>query len=181
MTEAVVHGGGRWDSRRPPPLWVALGAFSAPLSVPVATVMEHGPRTGPSPPQPMTGSTEVKVPGHRPSASVRTAPPRRSASTECPRSLTFSLACIGSWVTAARSEENLLWSRDMGRTRDPQLPRDRPDRHLLGPVQPADLRPVLHADHPSSRPDSTSQTPWRGQLSSADTGPLFSRRRQWAL
>lgn len=44
-----------------------------------------------------------------------------------------------------------------GVPRDPQLPCDRPHRHLLGPVKPAELRPVLHADHHSSRPDSTSQ------------------------
>ncbi|MFJ4851552.1 RNA polymerase sigma factor, partial [Streptomyces sp. NPDC088733] len=31
--------------------------------------------------------------------------------------------------------------------------------------------------HHSSRPDSTSQTPEGGQLSSVATGPLFSRRR----
>lgn len=37
--------------------------------------------------------------------------------------------------------------------------RDRPHRHLLGPVKPPDLRPVFHADHHSSWPDSTSQDP----------------------
>ncbi|MFF0170220.1 site-specific integrase [Streptomyces prasinus] len=42
------YGGGRRDSPRPPPLWAVLGAFSAPLSVPAATVMKYGPRTGPS-------------------------------------------------------------------------------------------------------------------------------------
>jgi hypothetical protein len=35
-----------------------------------------------------------------------------------------------------------------GVLRDAQMPCDRPDRHLLGPVQPADLCPVLHLDHP---------------------------------
>lgn len=43
-----------------------------------------------------------------------------------------------------------------GGPRDPRLPRGRPHRHPLGPVKPTELRPVLHADHHSSRPDSTS-------------------------
>ncbi|MEU6653409.1 hypothetical protein ABZ904_29230, partial [Streptomyces sp. NPDC046900] len=28
------------------------------------------------------------------------------------------------------------------------MPGNRPDRHLLGPVQPTDLSPVLHMNHP---------------------------------
>lgn len=59
-----------------------------------------------------------------------------------------------------------------------QLPYDRSHRHLLGPVQLAEVRPVFHAGHPSSRPGSTSQPPGEGQLSSVVTGPHFSRRRQ---
>jgi hypothetical protein len=35
---------------------------------------------------------------------------------------------------------------------DPHHPGDLLDRHLLGPAQPADLRPVLHAQHPASSP-----------------------------
>ena len=35
---------------------------------------------------------------------------------------------------------------------DPHDARDRRDRHLLGPMQPADLRPVLHVQAPTSSP-----------------------------
>src|SRR6266496_791564 len=64
---------------------------------------------------------------------------------------------------------------------DPHHPRDRPDRHLLGSVQPADLGPVLHVQHPSSsrldilEPGLDRE---RGQLSAAAKGSVFTRRRQ---
>lgn len=58
-----------------------------------------------------------------------------------------------------------------GVPQDPQLPRDRPHRRLLGLVKPTDFRSVLHADRRSSLPGSTSQVTGEGQLSSVATGP----------
>ncbi len=55
--------------------------------------------------------------------------------------------------------------------RDPQLTRDRLDRHPLRPVQPTDLSPVLHCHHPS-------QGHARGSLSTVARGSVFTRRRQ---
>jgi hypothetical protein len=53
--------------------------------------------------------------------------------------------------------------------REPQVPGDRLDRHPFRPMQPADLRPLLHLDHP---PELGG-----GQDSRAHRGSFFSRRR----
>src|SRR5262245_2344691 len=55
-----------------------------------------------------------------------------------------------------------------------QLLRDRLDRHPLRQVQPPDLRPVLHRDHPP-HPASRER---RGQHSPVRRGSVFTRRRQ---
>jgi hypothetical protein len=66
--------------------------------------------------------------------------------------------------------------------RDPQRPRDRLDRHRLRPVQPADLSPVLHCEHPlsplahhraSDSPEGvTFQPPLKGQFSTVADSPV---------
>ena len=50
-------------------------------------------------------------------------------------------------------------------SRHPITLRDRLDRHPLGPMQPADLRPVLHAQHPAPSPARLEPGSARGQLS----------------
>jgi hypothetical protein len=63
----------------------------------------------------------------------------------------------------------------------PRPPTDLPDRNALDPVQPPDLRPLLHADHtPSSSPDHDDRTRVRTRPDDPDPTPrgsLFSRRR----
>src|SRR5262249_23647736 len=51
--------------------------------------------------------------------------------------------------------------------------RDRLDRHSLRQIQPTDLRPVLHRDHPP-HPASRER---RGQYSPVRRGSVFTRRR----
>ena len=63
-----------------------------------------------------------------------------------------------------------------------------PDPHALGPMEPTDLGPLIHIDHPSCslariRPgfESVSLRWWTrqvGQISSGDSGSVFSRWRQ---
>jgi hypothetical protein len=60
----------------------------------------------------------------------------------------------------------------------PHHPGDLLDRHLLGSVQPADLRPVLHVQHPASSPARLEPGSSRGQLSAVDRWSAFTRRRQ---
>ena len=59
---------------------------------------------------------------------------------------------------------------------------DLPNRQPLDPVQPPDLRPLLHADHtPSSSPDPADQTRVKtrpdNNTDPAPGGSLFDRRR----
>lgn len=72
---------------------------------------------------------------------------------------------------------------------DPQPPGDRPDAQPLGPIEPADLRPILHVNHPPSSPALNAQgneiqhDKWwtrqtGGQFSSVDKGSVFTRWRQ---
>jgi AAA domain/Helix-hairpin-helix containing domain len=49
--------------------------------------------------------------------------------------------------------------------RAPHHPGDLLDRHLLGPAQPADLRPVLHGQHLAPSPTRLEPGSTRGQLS----------------
>jgi hypothetical protein len=65
-----------------------------------------------------------------------------------------------------------------GVLRDPHHPRDRLDRHPLSPVQPADLGPILHAQHLAPSPARLEPGSARGQLSSVVWGSVFTRRRQ---
>lgn len=62
-----------------------------------------------------------------------------------------------------------------GVLRDPHHPRDHLDRHLLGSVRPAYLRPVLHSQHLASLPGSArARVPGGGQDPRAARGQ-FSR------
>src|SRR5262249_39050927 len=63
-----------------------------------------------------------------------------------------------------------------------RLPHDRLDRHPLRQVQPADLRPVLHCDHPL--PDTghggvNIHPPAEGQFSAAVDNPQGKRTAFW--
>jgi type I restriction enzyme R subunit len=56
--------------------------------------------------------------------------------------------------------------------RHPQMPPDRLDRHSLGPMQPADLRPILHGKHaPHCRAG--------GPFSIGTTGSVFTQQRHF--
>src|SRR6185312_8555406 len=63
----------------------------------------------------------------------------------------------------------------------PQPPADLPNRDLLDPVQPPDLRPLLHADHPSSSPidNDRSRVRTRPDDTSPAPGGSLSDRRRW--
>jgi hypothetical protein len=51
------------------------------------------------------------------------------------------------------------------------------DRYLLRPLQPTDLRPVVHRQHLAPSPLGSSQVPGRGQISPPVTkGSVFTRR-----
>jgi hypothetical protein len=56
---------------------------------------------------------------------------------------------------------------------DPHHPRDRLDRHLLGPAQPTDLRPVLHVQHPRFLPGSTPARVQKGSTLRRRLGVSF--------
>ena len=57
--------------------------------------------------------------------------------------------------------------------RDPHMPRDRLNRHPLRPMQPANLCPILHCDHPP-------RVKAGGQNSNDATGSVFACRRHRA-
>jgi hypothetical protein len=81
----------------------------------------------------------------------------------------------------------LVPRRRLGRQRpphgvpgNPRHPGDYLDRHPLGPVQPADLRPVLHAQHPASSPARLEPGSRKGSVFDCREGSVFTRRRQAA-
>ncbi len=57
--------------------------------------------------------------------------------------------------------------------RDPHDPRDHLDRHLLRPMQPTDLRPVLHCQHPLAPRLGSSQGLGRGSTLRCRQGVSF--------
>ena len=102
------------------------------------------------------------------------APPRRPPTPSPP-------------AHSAAARPNAAPSRTVLRA-TPKPASDRLDPHPLSPMQPTDLGPVLHADHPPHplariAPGFESQhfqwwtRPRGGQISTGDRGSVFSRRR----
>ena len=118
---------------------------------------------------------------HRPTRSARRSP--------SPASWDRPAAAPGSAARTRRPQTPQVLrrpaagqSRPHRVPRDPHRPGDRLDRHSLRPVQPADLRPVLHREHPLPRltppsqeiPEGSDFNPGKG---SASQGPAVSGRR----
>ena len=101
------------------------GAIRAPaLSGPSSRVASRSARRSPSPAS--TGTPATSHGSRRPPRRPSTQPaPVRTSAPSCERN-------------AVRTVFRAIPSRSS----------DRPDTHLLRPMKPADLRPVLHVDHP---------------------------------
>jgi len=170
----VHHGGARVPGGRgrvPAPGW--------PGSARSARLLRPSGSPGPAPGKP----TQVQRPvlQHRPTRSARRSP--------SPASWDRPAAAPGSAARTRRPQTPQVLRRPVaGQSRphrvprDPHRPGDRLDRHSLRPVQPADLRPVLHREHPLPRltppsqeiPEGSDFNPGKG---SASQGPAVSGRR----